>query len=392
MSIVRLAWAYLAFRPLLTALHLALLAMGVATVVFLLLFTQQAEERLARDGRGIDLVVGAKGSPLQLILSSVFHADIPTGNITLAGAEALAKNPMVALAVPLALGDSFRGYRIVGTDARFLELHGAKLAKGAAFGDEMQAVLGSEVARRTGLDVGSAFEGSHGLATEGTAHAGHPFKVVGILAPTGSVVDRLVITPLESVWHVHEAHAAPGAPREITALLVRYATPLAAALLPRQVNATTAMQAASPAYEGARLLALIGVGAEALRVFALILMASAALSVFIALTSALEERRYDLALLRVLGAGPGKLLALVAVEGMTLMVSGVILGFALGHGSAEILGHLLAQSHQWPITGRLWADAETALLAAALAAGFATCAIPALLAYRSDPGPVLQGR
>lgn len=392
MNPLRLAWAYIAARPLLATLNVALLALGVATLVFLVLFTSQAEERLGRDARGIDLVVGAKGSPLQLILSSVYHVDVPAGNIPLKEAERLSKHPMVASATPLALGDSYKGFRIVGTDDSFLALYEAKVATGKAFADEMQVVLGSEVARRTGLAPGAKFTGAHGIAeSSAMEHGEHPFEVVGVLAPSGTVADRLILTSVESVWHVHEGHAG-GGEREVTALLLRYRTPLAAAMLPRQVNAATSLQAASPAYESARLLNLLGAGVETLRVFALVLMASAALSVSITLTTALEERRYDLALLRTLGASPARLFALVALEGMTLMGAGVILGFALGHGAAEALGGVLAGANQWPLTGWAWSSAEAWIVAGALALGFLASLVPALRAYRRDPAFLLLGR
>lgn len=392
MSMARLAWAYLAARPLLTVLHVVLLALGMATIIFLLLFTEQTQERLERDAKGIDLVVGAKGSPLQLILSSVYHVDIPTGNIPQKDAEALAKNPYVALAVPLSLGDSVHGHRIVGTDESFLGLYGAKLARGVLFGEHMEAVLGAEAAHRLKLDVGAKFVGAHGMA-EGSAaqHADHPYEVTGVLAPTGTAIDKLVLTSTESVWEVHAGHGSTAEP-EITALLIKYATPVAAMHLPRLVNATTALQAASPAFEGARLMSLVGAGVETLRIFALVLMASAALSVFIALTSALEERRYDLALLRTLGAPPGKLFTLVAVEGMTLVVAGAILGLALGHGAAEVLGRILEGSGRWPVTGLAWESGEAWILAGVLAVGAATCLIPAILAYRRDPALMLLKR
>ncbi|HQW38577.1 MAG TPA: ABC transporter permease, partial [Usitatibacteraceae bacterium] len=148
MSLFRLALAYLASRPLLSALNAAMLALGVATIAFLLLVADQAEERLTRDAKSVDLVVGAKGSPLQLILSTVFHADVPTGNIGLEEARAVQANPMVASATPLALGDSFHGSRIVGTDESFLALYGATVAQGRLFSAEMEAVVGAEVARR----------------------------------------------------------------------------------------------------------------------------------------------------------------------------------------------------------------------------------------------------
>jgi len=390
---VRLAWRYLAARPLLTALHIVLLALGAGTIALLLLFTGQAEERLERDARSVDLVVGAKGSPLQLILSSVLHADVPTGNIPLEAVERLAADPMVAEAIPISLGDSYRGFRIVGTQPAFLALHHAAIAQGGIFTGEMEAVLGAQVAKRTGLALGATFAGSHGLAAAGGAtHGDHPYKVVGILAPTGSVIDRLVTTPLESVWEVHGTHGAAPQAREVTAVLLRYRTPIAAAVLPRRINATTALLAASPAYEGARLMNLVGVGVDALGVFALVLMASAALSVFIALTSALQERRYDLALLRMLGASPAKLFVLVAAEGMTLVVAGVILGLVVGHVAAEALGRWLAASQTWSLTGIAWAPGEAWLAALALVLGAATCAIPAILAYRRDPASVLLER
>jgi putative ABC transport system permease protein len=191
---------------------------------------------------------------------------------------------------------------------------------------------------------------------------------------------------------VHEGHGAPPAGREVTALLVRYATPIAAMQLPRLVNGTTTMQAASPAYEGARLMNLVGAGVDTLRVFALVLMASAALSLFIALTTALEERRYDLALLRLLGARPSGLVALVAVEGMTLVGAGAILGLILGHGAAEVFGRSLEGPGRWPVTGAMWESGEAWLLLGVVAVGAATCLLPAFLAYRRDPAAMLLKR
>lgn len=400
MSTLRLAWSYLAARPLLTALHIAMIAIGVGTMVLLLLLTAQTEERLQRDARPVDLVVGAKGSPLQLIMASVLHVDVPTGNIPYAEARKLAANPMVAAAIPISLGDSYHGFRIVGTDPGYLALYEARVGEGRVFERPMEAVAGATAARRAGLAPGSAFAGVHGIAASGgTAHAGHPYQVVGVLAPTGTVIDRLIITSTESVWEVHEhhdakdddhdAHENEGA-REITALLIKYRTPLAAALLPRQVNSTTSMQAAAPAYESARLMNLLGVGVDTLRAFAVLLMAIAALSVFVALMSALQERRYDLALLRTLGARPRMLFALLASEGVTLVVAGVILGLVLGHAGAEALGSWIARTQSWSITGWAWQPAEAAVALAVLIAGAATCLVPAIQAYRRDPAILLK--
>jgi putative ABC transport system permease protein len=414
MSLFRLALAYLAARPLLTALNILLLSLGVATLALLLLFTDQAEDRLARDARPVDLVVGAKGSPMQLILSSIFHADVPTGNIKLHDAAQLLKNPMIASGTPLALGDSHAGFRIVGTDESYPAMYDAKVSAGRLFKEDMDAVIGADVAKRSGLAVGKQFVGTHGLTQGGSVHGGKPFTVVGILERNGSVLDRLILTPVESVWHVHEEHGAasnaapaPASPaasaaatahgdeedeREITAMLIKYRTPLAAASLPRAINSASGMQAASPAYESARLMNMVGLGVDTLQAFALALMASAALSMFIALTSALQERRYDLALLRALGARRSSLAFLVLAEGVTLLASGVILGLGLGHAGAQWLGSWLGESSQLPLTGLTWAPAETWLVIAVSGAGIATCLLPAFQAYRSDIATTLARR
>jgi putative ABC transport system permease protein len=185
-----------------------------------------------------------------------------------------------------------------------------------------EATLGATVAAATGLKVGDRFVGSHGLVAGGAPHAEHPYTVVGVLAPTASVLDRLVLTPVESVWAVHgmqrrnpflspadpglgteadrevqPGRPAPVRPLEVTALLIHYSSPLGAVEVPLEVNRDGVLQAASPALETARLLSLVGVGLETLRGFGLLLIASAGLSVFIALWNAMQERRYDLAVM-----------------------------------------------------------------------------------------------
>lgn len=400
MSLLKLSLAYLRSRPLGTALNLLLLAVGVATITLLLLATAQLEERMSRDARGIDMVAGAKGSPMQLVLSAIYHLDAPTGNIPLADALALARHPAVKNAIPLALGDSFRGYRIVGTNYDYLEHYDAAVAQGALWRAPLEAVLGAEAAAATGLGVGESFAGSHGMEGGGDLHDSVPYKVVGILAPTGSVLDRLVLTSVESVWLVHR-HLEPGEDladaldamedeeKEITALLIQYASPLAAATLPRQVNAATGMQAASPAWESARLFRMIGVGVEVMRIFGLVLVLAAGLSVFIALLNALEERRYDLAVMRMLGAGRSRLMALLLLEGGLLAFFGGLLGLALGHALTGALGLALQQAKQTAVTGWFWHPGELAVLALAVAVGILAALLPAWRAFRTDVALVL---
>ena len=389
MTLAGLSFAYLRARPLASALNLLLLALGVATITVLMLATEQLERRMGSDARGIDLVVGAKGSPMQLVLSAVFHLDAPTGNIPLAAADALAKNRMVKKAIPLALGDSYKGFRIVGSNHEYPAHYGARVADGRLWSAPMEATLGAEVAARTKLATGAKFAGAHGLGEGGDEHEKEPYQVVGVLAPTGTVLDRLVLTSVESVWEVHEHGAPANAPKEITALLIQYASPLAAATLPRMVNTSTALQAASPAYESARLFRMIGVGVDVLRAFGVILMLAAGLSVFIALLNALEERRYDLAIMRMLGATPARLMGLMLLEGCVLALAGGLAGIALGHVLTEVLGVVLRQAQQAAVTGWVWSSSEWWLLAATLGVGVIAALIPAWLAYRSDVAPVL---
>jgi putative ABC transport system permease protein len=394
-NLARLSLAYLGAKPLNTALNLVLLALGVGTIAFVLLATHQVEERMGRDARGIDLVAGAKGSPMQLILSAVFHLDAPTGNIPLAAAKQLAQNRAVKKAIPLALGDSFRGFRIVGTTHEYVAHYGGEPAAGRLWREPMEAVLGGEAARGTGLAVDGEFIGSHGIAEGGEEHGDRPYKVVGVLKPTGTVLDRLVLCSIESVWFVHVHPGKHEDPKEvlaalredeqeITALLIQYASPIAAATLPRFVNSTSTLQAASPAYESARLFRMIGVGVEVLRAFALVLLAAAGLSIFIALYNAMEERRYDLAIMRMLGASPGKLMRLVLLEAVALALVGAALGLVLGHLAAEAVGAMLAAEQQGRITGAIWLGTELWLVALAAGVGLVAGLVPAWRAYRTD--------
>ena len=392
MNLATLSASYLRARPLQTLLSLVLLSLGVATIVLLILVVSQLEERMHRDARGIDLVVGAKGSPMQLMLSGIYHLDAPTGNIPLSTVGVLSKNRMVKKAIPLALGDSWKGYRIVGAPQAYAEHYGANI-NGRYYEKPMEAVLGADVASRTGLGIGGKFKGAHGIGSEpGEEHA-DDYLVVGVLHKTGAVIDRLVLTSIESVWRVHEEHQGPEdeadrkaleEAREVTVLLVQYASPLAAATLPRQVNSQSELQAASPAYETARLFSIIGVGVEALRAFALVLILAAGLSVFIALYTALEERRYDLAVMRTLGASPRKLFGLLVMEGLGLAVLGAFLGLGLGHALAAALGAWLESQNQYPLTGLEWREEEIWLVAVALGVGLVAALIPAWRAYRTD--------
>lgn len=394
---IRLAWRYLWSSPLTTALNLLLLTLGLAAVTFVLRASAQVEAGLKRDLAGIDLVVGAKGSPMQIMLAGVFHLDAPTGNIPLATLELLSKQPLVAQAVPLSLGDSFKGFRIVGTTPAYLGLYGAQLAQGALWKAPMQVVVGDEVARAAGLKIGDRFAGSHGLADGGGAHGEHQFEVVGVLAPSGSVLDRLVLTGLESVWQVHEEHHDHEAhdeheheARETTLILVRYRSPLAAAMLPRWVNSQDGLQSAAPALETARLMRLVGAGTEVLRGFGIVLLLAAGLSVWVALLHAVRARQADLAMLRMLGAPAHRVAALITLEALWLAALAALVGLAAGHGLVAVLERLLVERQSLRLGSLGWSEAEW--LVPLLAGGLALLAAawPAWRAFRLDVTTLLQ--
>ncbi len=422
MTLTRLAWANLRAAPMTSALNVGLLALGTATIVVLLLLSHQIGETMTRDTKGIDLVLGAKGSPLQLVLSTVYHADIPTGNIPLAEARRWTEDRRVAEGIPLSLGDSARGFRIVGTTPAYPALYDADLAEGRLWDASLEAVLGADVALATGLGPGDTLTGSHGLSGMGDRHAASPYRVVGILSPTGAVVDRLILTGLESVWDIHgdehghghedededehghddedehghededeHGHEDEGEhghddedEREITAMLVRYASPIAAVSMPREINAQSNLQAAAPAFELTRLLQIVGLGLDGLRAFALILIASAAFSVFGAMYGALQARRGELAMMRCLGATRVEIMASLLIEGLLLGLAGAILGLLLGHATVEVVGSVLTEERGIALTGAIVLMEELLLAGALVLVALLASAVPAWQAYRTD--------
>jgi putative ABC transport system permease protein len=433
MNLFKISWNYLTFRPLSTGLNVFLLALGLAIITVLLLIQDQFEKKMNQDAAGIDLVVGAKGSPLQLILSSVYHIDFPTGNIKMEEAQRLSRNRLVKKIIPLALGDNFQGFRIVGTNHDYLELYGVDFAEGKPWEVPFEVVIGSEIATKLKLKPGDEFTSSHGISEGSHDHDAHNFVVSGILKPRGNVVDRLMLTSIESVWYSHdesdevveaesgvesdsaevhghedeedthsgheEGHdehakfhatiAKTGFPvtdqdREVTTLLLQYRNPIAAVQLPRMINTGTSMQAASPSFEMSRLFELLGVGIRLLQGLAVVLIVIAGLGIFIALYNSLKERKYDLAILRAIGASRAQLLALIFLEGLMLTFLGAVLGIALGH---SFLWLLVSQSDQNVVAALqpwIFLKQELWIIAYALGVGVIASIIPAWSAYQTS--------
>jgi putative ABC transport system permease protein len=414
MNLPFLVWSYLRSRPLNTALNIFLLSLGIAVITILLLFNNQLQQKITDNSRGIDLVVGAKGSPLQLILCNIFHIDFPTGNINLKEAEKISKNRLVKKAIPMALGDSYNGYRIIGTNLAYAEQYKAELASGEWFSESMDVTLGSGVARALHLKVGDRFESTHGLSAEGHSHEEQKFIVKGIMSPSNSVLDNLILTRVESIWEVHEAHSEEGehdqakrsvtnpspliasveagdSTKEITSLLIQYRSPMGAIQMPRWVNSQSSLQAASPAFETARLFSILGIGVDILKAFAYVLIFISGLSIFIALYNSLKERRYDMAIMRSLGASRGKLVTAILMEGGTLTLLGSVIGIIMGHFALVLMGNLVEETQKAGISGLVFYPEEWIILIGSLLLGLICAIIPAIQAYRTDISKVLAG-
>lgn len=399
MNMIKLSWKYLVAKPLNTGLNILLLALGLAIITVLILIQDQFENKMTKDAEGIDLVVGAKGSPLQLILSSIYHIDFPTGNIDMADAITLSKNRLVKNIIPLGMGDNYQGYRIVGTNQDYLELYNAQMAEGLVWDKPFEVVLGSEAALKLGLGIGDTFIGSHGIGSSSHEHDEHPYKITGILNPMGNVLDKLILTSIESVWYTHdEGHdhekfeqsvAKTGFPetdedREVTSLLIQYRNPIAAVQLPRFINSKSALQAASPSFEISRLFELLGIGVKLIQGLAIVIIIIAGLGIFIALFNSLKERKYDLAVMRTLGASSGQLFLHIVLEGVILTVLGAIVGIVMGH---LFLAVLVMQNEQGAISSlsaSVFLVEELWILVYAVLVGIIASLIPAWNAYQTD--------
>ncbi len=437
MTILRLSWKNILAKPLNTALSVLLFALSTGLITFLILFNQQFKNGLENNLAGIDLVIGAKGSPLQLILNSMYHIDAPTGNIPLEEAAPFLnpKHPLLSGAVPLSLGDSYGAFRIAGTTPSIFKLYGAAKVEGDIYKNDFDVVAGAEVADKLHLHVGDHFYSTHGLEDNpDLAHDhGAPFVVKGILQPTGTVLDQLILTTPQTVWKVHQHdttstdtnsvdhevhnHSVEGEHKHNSATVISIDTSLAQALTDsilvalraqpekeitsillqfknrtsiqslnflRNINANTGLMAASPAMEINRLYAMMGSGTEALRYIAILIAIVAAISIFISLYTSLKERRYEMALMRVSGAGPGKLFMMIIGEGLWISILGLFIGLVIGHIGMNLAGGILEQGYKYRFTGMLWVHEEIYIIVGGFLIGLLASIIPAIQGSRTD--------
>ena len=425
MNISRLSWQNLISNPLNTTLSLLLMTFGVGIISLLFLLNNQIEQQLQANLRGVDMVVGSKGSPLQLILSSIYHIDNPTGNIPYSEAIKIDNNSLVDLTVPLSYGDSYNGFRIVGTTHQYPELYEMSLKKGRLWSRSLEVVLGSTVAQIHRLKIGDTFYGTHGLIEGGHVHDEYAYEVVGIFNPSYTILDQLILTNTQSVWQVHnhevveqghehqecdhehhddehshehhncdhdhhieestasrlELNASIPEDAMITSLLVKFKSPIGLIQLPRKINETTNLQAAVPALEISRLTNLLGFGVQTINIIAFIIIIVSGLSIFISLYNSLKKRRYELALMRVHGASKWQLVQLVLQEGIILSVIGTVLGLLISRITLLII--TLFAEHKYTFSSFQFnlLNEELWLLPISLLIGIVASIIPTVLSY-----------
>ena len=357
---------------------------------------------------GIDLIVGARSGPVQLLLYSVFRIGNATNNITWDSYQALANDPNIAWTIPISLGDSHRGFRVMGTDQRYFEHYryardrSLHFAQGRPFGDIFEAVLGADVAAALGYRLDQSIVISHGLgATSFSLHDDKPFKVVGILAKTGTPVDRTVHVSLQGLEAIHidwqSGTRIPGVsisaeqvrmlelqPKTITAVLVKLKSRIATFQVQRMINEypQEPLLAILPGVALQELWDLLGVAEQALLVISVFVVLSGLLGMITALLTSLNERRREMAILRSVGARPGHIFGLLMAEAGILTLCGVLLGVLLLYLLLLLGQPLLEQQFGLFLPITLPNPYELGILSAIIGAGFICGAIPALQAYR----------
>jgi putative ABC transport system permease protein len=324
-------------------------------------------------------------------------------------ANRLTRSPLVKSVIPLSMGDNYQGYRIVGTNPKYLEHFQAEFEQGKVFENPMEIVAGAKVAKNLGLKIGDSFASQHGYDQEGHSHDAKKFKVVGILKNTNSVLDQMMVTPLESVWEVHdeghhEEEVGKGANalklleednnnvgangirpmdegKEITSMLVKFRNPAMGMMMARSINLNSTLQTATPAIEINRLFALMGFGIDALKLIALVIIIVSGLSVFVSLYNSLKERKYEMALMLSMGASRTRLFFLLLLEGLIISVLGFVIGIILSRLGLWIMSENVEQNFHYDFNVLSLLKEEFWLFLGALFIGLLAAAIPSLGIY-----------
>ena len=391
---------------------LSLVVFSIALSTFLLLGIERirsdVRENFAQSVSGTDLIVGARTGSVQLLLYSVFRIGGATNNIRWSSVQAIAKNRAVAWVVPISLGDSHRGFPVVATSLdyfdhfQFGDHQALSLAQGKRFAGVFDTVIGSEVATKLGYRLGDHIVLSHGDgAFAANEHADKPFTVVGVLAPTGTPVDRSVHISLEAMEAIHLDWIAgapiPGTaipadqvaqydltPKNVTAALVGLKSRAAVFAVQRYVSEFEGepLMAVLPGVALDELWDVVGIGERALLAMSALVSIVSLAGLVAVIMAGLNERRRELAILRAVGAGPRQVLLLLALEGALVTVGGVLLGFLLSVIAISLLAGWSASHFGIALHLHAPDPAELLLLAALLAGGWLASLVPGFRAYR----------
>jgi putative ABC transport system permease protein len=406
-SLLALAWKSLANRRYTALLTISTIAISVLLLLGVERLRQEARTSFLRTVSGTDLIVGARANPVQLLLYSVFRIGDATNNVSWQTWRHFATHPQVAWAVPISLGDSHRGFRVVGTTPEYfthLQFGGGRsleFAAGAPFAGIYDAVIGADVAERLRYTSGSRIVVAHGTATQALAeHDDQPFTVVGILARTGTPVDKSVHVSLAALEAIHSnwrmgtrIGAAPTAaqlaaadltPRSITAFFLGAERKVATFALQREINTyrDEALSAILPGVALQQLWRLVGVAEQALLVTAACVVLAGLLGMLTAVLASLNERRREMAILRSVGARPAHVFFLLLLEAAFLTALGVLAGVALLYLTLAALGPLVAAQIGVFVSLAAPGLAEWRLIALTLGAGVTVGLVPAWLAFR----------
>lgn len=387
MSLSAIAWKYLCGRWLASALTALSVALGVSLILATFLLTRGIRESFMAGATDYNLIIGAKGSPTQLVLGTIFRIDVATPNIPSTVYTQLQDDARVERAVPVALGDAFQGFRYVATTAEYFAAAPWRrttftVAAGRFWHDDppgqpaYAALLGAEVARRTGLRPGDTFY-------EGEEMAAYPLTVVGILRPTHHADDRSIFFSLASFWDMNEV-ARHMAVKPLTSVLVRPRRLSDLPQLHREFNVNSETQAALPSAVLLTIFNFLSITEEVLRFVLGAVVLVVLLYLFVALYSAMLERRREIAIMRALGARRLTILLVVLLEGCLLALIGGIVGLVGGHGMAALGSHLLSHRAGLALAPLTISAFQPLLLAGVTVLGACASLIPAVLAYRTE--------
>lgn len=444
MSIFKIVIKNLTQRKLSSFLTVLSVLLGTALIISIVTIREETQRAFDQSATGYELIVGPKGSAIQLTLSTVFHIGFPINNMPFKTYELLKNDKRVKLAIPYILGDNYKNHRIIGTTreifTEFEYIKGKKyeLSEGKIFENEFEAVIGRDVAEKTGLKTGDEFIGSHGIESFEFAeeHSDHNFKVTGVMKKTYTPNDKVIFTSIESVWDIHhytpeenkktpesktkethnhnhnhnhdhnhsnlekkdtnktetlQSHShneIPDDRKTVSAVLINLKSPIFFDLLRRQINDNKFeginAQAIIPVMEIKQLFDIIGNINSILLFISYLVVIVAVISILVSIYNTINERKNEIAIMRSLGASKSNIFSIIILEGMIISFIGSVFGFICGHLIVYFLSPLISEKTGVYITGLVFNIFELYLVSGTIILGILVSIIPAIKAYRTD--------